>query len=93
MENNSGFNFENNEPSKWSLIGFLTWRSKTLQFLDSTKEHSAFKSFIKEIATDENNTKAKKAQELFDKWKVSVFFYVLALDRPRFLLLLRYMNR
>ncbi|CAG8537838.1 1219_t:CDS:10, partial [Ambispora leptoticha] len=70
MEDISGFNyFQNNGPSKWSLIGFLTWRSEKLQLLDSIKEHSAFKFFVQKIATDENNTKAKKAQELLDNWK------------------------
>ncbi|CAJ0746593.1 6608_t:CDS:2, partial [Entrophospora sp. SA101] len=70
MENISGLNyFQNNEPSKWSLIGFLKWRSETQQFLDSKREHSAFKYFLQELATDENNTNAKRAQESLNNWK------------------------
>ncbi|CAG8556583.1 1286_t:CDS:2 [Acaulospora morrowiae] len=60
--------FQNTEPSKWSLVDFLTWRSEILRFLDRSKEHSVFKFFLHELTTDANITKAKRAQELLNNW-------------------------
>ncbi|CAG8666476.1 1525_t:CDS:2, partial [Dentiscutata heterogama] len=69
MKNSLGLNyFQNNEPSKWSLIGFLKWRYETQSLLDRTSEHSAFKSFLQEFS-NEDIIKAKRAQELLNNWE------------------------
>jgi hypothetical protein len=79
MEQESGFSYFNEaEPFEWSLIGFLEWKSKTSHILDKNREHSAFKSFLQNIANDKNNTKSQRAQELLDNWK-ACNFYVLVL--------------
>ena len=76
MEQESGFNyFIETEPFEWSLIGFLEWKSKTPHLLDRSKEHSAFKYFLQNIANDKNNTNAQRAQKLLDNWKVCTFIF------------------
>ncbi|CAG8437822.1 7986_t:CDS:2 [Funneliformis caledonium] len=53
MEQESGYSyFTEIEPSEWSLIGFLEWKSKTTHLIYRSKKHSAFKSFLRNIAKD-----------------------------------------
>jgi len=91
MEQKSGYSyFTETEPSEWSLIGFLEWKSRTTHPMYRSKEHSAFKSFLQNIANDKKNTNAQRAQKLLDNWKVCIFIFVFfdTVGRPRVIIAL-----
>ncbi|CAG8789843.1 475_t:CDS:2, partial [Dentiscutata erythropus] len=61
--------FTTKKTSKWSLIGYLKWRDENQLPSEKSKEHSAFKAFLKKLSNDENGKKAKKAKDLLNNWK------------------------
>ena len=56
--------FEEVEPSDWSLISFLNWRSKFADFSEKKFEHSAWESLLKDITSSSlyGDSAVKKAQ-------------------------------
>ncbi|CAG8677146.1 11208_t:CDS:2 [Funneliformis mosseae] len=66
MEQESGYSyFTEIEPSEWSLIGFLEWKSKTTHLIYRSKKHSAFKSFLQNIAKDKKKTPMHKGRRCY----------------------------
>ncbi|RUP43688.1 hypothetical protein BC936DRAFT_136853 [Jimgerdemannia flammicorona] len=60
--------FNETEISKWSLPDFLEWNLGRIT-LNKTAQHGAFFALLKRITLDEDNARAKKAQELINDWK------------------------
>uniref|UniRef100_U9TWW9 Uncharacterized protein n=2 Tax=Rhizophagus irregularis TaxID=588596 RepID=U9TWW9_RHIID len=44
--------FKETEPSEWSLVSFLSWRSKQHEVLQMSLEYSTWKSFIENIVNN-----------------------------------------
>lgn len=60
-----------NDPSRWSLVSFLKWRSDSMALKNCAQEHGAFKSLLKSIIKgDKDNIHTQKAKELLDNWQV-----------------------
>ncbi|RUS32217.1 hypothetical protein BC938DRAFT_476007 [Jimgerdemannia flammicorona] len=65
--------FNETEISKWSLPDFLEWNLGRIT-RNKTAQHGAFFALLKRITLDEDNARAKKAQELINDWKVPAFY-------------------
>ncbi|RHZ83614.1 hypothetical protein Glove_89g46 [Diversispora epigaea] len=56
--------FKKTDPSQWSLISFLRWRSQFSDFSSASIEHSAWKKLLEDISNNVRDSASQRAKKL-----------------------------